>query len=206
MSTDLQKPGPGEPGAPEADKPRSWLGRMFSRLAGWLGGHDFHYAGYLPRRPGFLLRCTLDPFFNRVTVHPRYLERLQELAGQGAVVYALKYRSHLDFLFFNRRYQKLGVAPEVAFDLNLWMWQPFSHLLQIISAAVIISPGAGPGPILSRTAIFTRRSRKNAALCCSWWTRWGSASVSSSPGKTPSAISWKSRSRWISPSSWSPRW
>jgi glycerol-3-phosphate O-acyltransferase len=53
------------------------------------------------------------------------------------VVYALKYRSHLDFLFFNRRYQKLGVvAPEVAFDLNLWMWQPLSHLIQIISAAV----------------------------------------------------------------------
>ena len=59
------------------------------------------------------------------------------MASQGAVVYALKYRSHLDFLFFNRRYQKLGVvAPEVAFDLNLWMWQPFSHLVQIVSAAV----------------------------------------------------------------------
>ncbi len=26
--------------------------------------------------------------------------------------------------------------PEVAFDLNLWMWQPFSHLMQIISAAL----------------------------------------------------------------------
>jgi glycerol-3-phosphate O-acyltransferase len=31
----------------------------------------------------------------------------------------------------------LGVAaPEVAFDLNLWMWQPLSHLIQIVSAAV----------------------------------------------------------------------
>ncbi len=137
MSTDLQKPGPGEPGALEADKPRSWLGRILSRLAGWLGGHDFHYSGYLPSRPGFLLRYTLDPFFKRVTVQPRYLERLQNLASQGAVVYALKYRSHLDFLFFNRRYQKLGViAPEVAFDLNLWMWQPLSHLVQIVSASV----------------------------------------------------------------------
>ena len=83
------------------------------------------------------MRYTLDPFFSRVEVNPRHLERLQELAQKGAVVYALKYRSHLDFLFFNRRYQKLGVkAPEVAFDLNLWMWQPFSHLVQIVSAAL----------------------------------------------------------------------
>jgi glycerol-3-phosphate O-acyltransferase len=137
MHTDMERPGPDEPGDPGADKPRTRLGRILSRLAGWLGGHDYHYAGFLPSRPGFLLRYTLDPFFKRVTVNPRYLERLRDLASQGAVVYALKYRSHLDFLFFNRRYQKLGVvAPEVAFDLNLWMWQPLSHLVQIISAAV----------------------------------------------------------------------
>jgi glycerol-3-phosphate O-acyltransferase len=137
MNVDMGKPDPGEPGVPEAEKPRTWLGRALSRLSGWLGGHEFHYAGYLPSRPGFLLRYTLDPFFKRVTVQPRYLERLRDLASQGTVVYALKYRSHLDFLFFNRRYQKLGViAPEVAFDLNLWMWQPLSHLVQIVSAAV----------------------------------------------------------------------
>ncbi|MFZ5449426.1 MAG: 1-acyl-sn-glycerol-3-phosphate acyltransferase [Thermodesulfobacteriota bacterium] len=133
----MEKPVPGGPEAPGAEKPRSWLGRILGGLAGWLGGYDYHYSGYLPSRPGFLLRYTLDPFFKRVTVKERYLERLQELATKGAVVYTLKYRSHLDFLFFNRRYQKLGVvAPEVAFDLNLWMWQPLSHLIQIVSAAI----------------------------------------------------------------------
>jgi glycerol-3-phosphate O-acyltransferase len=137
MALNSEERPPAASTAEEAPKPRTWLGRLFSRLTGWLGGHEFHYAGFLPRRPGFLLRWTLDPFFSRVTVQPKHLERLRELAGQGAVVYALKYRSHLDFLFFNRRYQDLGiVAPEVAFDLNLWMWQPFSHLLQIISAAL----------------------------------------------------------------------
>lgn len=127
-----------ESGAPtESEKPKSWLGRQLSRLAGWLGGQDYHYAGFLPSRPGFLLRYTLDPFFSRVEVNPKHLERLNDLAQKGAVVYALKYRSHLDFLFFNRRYQKLGVkAPEVAFDLNLWMWQPFSHMVQIASATL----------------------------------------------------------------------
>jgi glycerol-3-phosphate O-acyltransferase len=124
-------------GPSETPKPKGFFSRICSRITGWLGGHGYHYAGFLPRRPGFLLRWTLDPFFSRVTVHPRQRERLQELARQGALVYALKYRSHLDFLFFNRRYQDLGiVAPEVAFDLNLWMWQPFSHLIQIISATL----------------------------------------------------------------------
>ncbi|MDP3181219.1 MAG: 1-acyl-sn-glycerol-3-phosphate acyltransferase [Desulfobaccales bacterium] len=135
LESEAQKNHSVGPTGPE--KPRSWLGRLVSRLSGCLGGHEYHYAGYLPSRPGFLLRFTLDPFFSRVTVNPKYLERLQKLADQGAVVYALKYRSHLDFLFFNRRYQKLGArAPEVAFDLNLWMWQPFSHLLQIITTAL----------------------------------------------------------------------
>ncbi len=123
--------------AEDGHTPKTWFGRLLGRMAGWLSGHEFHYSGYLPSRPGFLLRFTLDPFFKRVAVNNRYLERLRELASQGAVVYALKYRSHLDFLFFNRRYQELGVvAPEVAFDLNLWMWQPFSHMVQIISAAI----------------------------------------------------------------------
>jgi glycerol-3-phosphate O-acyltransferase len=101
---------------------------MLGGLTDWLGGQEFHYSGYLPSRPNFLLRYTLDPFFAKVTVKPRLTERLQELSRQGVVVYALKYRSTLDFLFFNRRYQKLGApTPEVAFDLNLWMFQPFSH-------------------------------------------------------------------------------
>ena len=82
MTTDMKEPGPGGL-TPEAEKPRTWLGRLLSRLAGWLGGHEYHYAGYLPSRPGFLLRYTLDPFFTRVKVNPRYLERLNDLARRG---------------------------------------------------------------------------------------------------------------------------
>ncbi len=106
-------------------------------LAKIFSGRDYHYYGYLPSRPNFLLRQTLDRFFARVNVSPRQLEELQQLGEKGIVVYALKYRSHLDFLFFNRRYRESGAPPpEFAFDLNLWMWQPFSHLIQIITASI----------------------------------------------------------------------
>jgi glycerol-3-phosphate O-acyltransferase len=122
---------------PKEEKSWGWPRRLLNRVTSWLGGQEFHYAGYLPSRPGLLLRFTLDPFFSKVTVNPRHQERLKEVASQGAVVYALKYRSNMDFLFFNRRFQKLGVpAPEVAFDMNLWMFQPLSHLIQIISATL----------------------------------------------------------------------
>ncbi len=137
MAPELKNPQTQPTSPPEADKPRGWFSRLINRFTGWLGGHEFHYSGYLPSRPGLLLRYTLGPFFAKVAVNPRIKDRLQELSRQGVVVYALKYRSTLDFLFFNRRYQQLGApAPEVAFDLNLWMFQPFSHLVQIISAAL----------------------------------------------------------------------
>jgi len=155
------------PGLAGDEKPKSWWARLVSRLAGWLGGQEFHYAGYLPSRPGFLLRYTLDPFFSKVSVNPRHLERLHELAQQGAVVYALKYRSHLDFLFFNRRYQKLGViAPEVAFDLNLWIWQPFSHLVQILSAAVnyFTRRRSWPNPFQDGYFLKTLQERRGSLL------------------------------------------
>jgi glycerol-3-phosphate O-acyltransferase len=154
-------------GPAEEEKPRSWWARVVSRVAGWLGGHEFHYAGYLPSRPGFLLRYTLDPFFSKVSVNPRHLERLQELAQQGAVVYALKYRSHLDFLFFNRRYQKLGIkAPEVAFDLNLWIWQPFLHLVQILSAAAnyLARRRSWPNPFKDGYFLKTLQERRGSLL------------------------------------------
>lgn len=118
------------PRLPWPSRFKDWFTRLF-------GAKEYHYYGYLPSRPGFLLRYTLDPFFARVSLNPRGLERLRGLGERGAVVYTLKYRSHLDFLFFNRRYREAGVPrPEVAFDLNLWIWQPLSHLIQIITAAL----------------------------------------------------------------------
>lgn len=137
MTPESKDPQSQPPSPPETDKPRGWCSRFLNRITVWLGGQEFHYAGYLPSRPSWLLRYTLGPFFAKVTVKPRIKDSLQELSRQGVVVYALKYRSTLDFLFFNRRYQQLGApVPEVAFDLNLWIFQPLSHLVQIISAAL----------------------------------------------------------------------
>ena len=125
--------------APETQPSRP-QGRL-TRLKNWFvkifSGRDYHYYGYLPSRPSFLLRHTLDRVFARVNISPRHLEELRQLGEKGIVVYALKYRSRLDFLFFNRRYRAVGASPpEFAFDLNLWVWQPFSHLIQIISASI----------------------------------------------------------------------
>ncbi|MDD3581810.1 MAG: 1-acyl-sn-glycerol-3-phosphate acyltransferase [Desulfobacca sp.] len=122
----------------EQQKPQlGWIARFQAWFSKIFGGKEYHHYGYLPSRPGLLLRFTLDQFFARVNLNQRNVERLRELGQRGAIVYTLKYRSHLDFLFFNRRYREAGVPqPEVAFNLNLWIWQPLSHLIQIISAAL----------------------------------------------------------------------
>ncbi|MGQ9920243.1 MAG: 1-acyl-sn-glycerol-3-phosphate acyltransferase [Desulfobacca sp.] len=122
---------------PQADRPQSRWQRIKNWCSGIFSGRDYHYYGYLPSRPSLLLRYTLDKLFTRVNIAPRHLQELQRLREEGIVVYAIKYRSHLDFLFFNRRYRQTGAPPpEFAFDLSLWMWQPLSHLIQIISASI----------------------------------------------------------------------
>lgn len=122
---------------PQSERPQGRWQRLKKWLAGIFSGREYHYYGYLPSRPSFLLRYTLDRFFSRVNISPRRLEELQRLGEEGIIVYAIKYRSHLDFLFFNRRYRQTGAPPpEFAFDLSLWMWQPLSHLIQIISASI----------------------------------------------------------------------
>jgi glycerol-3-phosphate O-acyltransferase len=167
MTPELKEPQSQPASPPEPDKPKGWFSRFINRLTGLLGGQEFHYAGYLPSRPSWLLRYTLDPFFTKVTVQPRMIERLQELARQGVVVYALKYRSTLDFLFFSRRYRQLGApVPEVAFDLNLWIFQPFSHLVQIISAGLnyFTRKKAWPNPFQDGYFLRILQEKRNALL------------------------------------------
>lgn len=152
---------------PEPERSRGWWGQMVNRLSHWLSGQEFHYSGFLPSRPSLLLRFTLGPFFDKVTVKPRHLERLRELGKQGVVVYALKYRSHLDFLFFSRRYRQLGVpAPEVAFDLNLWIFQPLAHLFQIVTATLnyLTRKRSWPNPYQDGYFLRILKERRSALL------------------------------------------
>jgi len=152
---------------PELEKPQGWWGRILKRLNHWLGGQQFHYVGFLPSRPSFLMRFTLGPFFDKVMVKSRHQERLKELGDQGVVVYALKYRSHLDFLFFNRRYRQLGLpAPEVAFDLNLWIFQPFAHLIQIIVATLnyLTRKRSWPNPFQDGYFLQVLKEKRSALL------------------------------------------
>ncbi len=67
-----------EPSRPEGrlKSISNWFVKIFS-------GRDYHYYGYLPSRPNLLLRHTLDRFFARVSVSPRRLLELQQLAEKG---------------------------------------------------------------------------------------------------------------------------
>jgi len=103
-----------------------------------LAGHLNYYGTELPARLGRLQDWLFGRFFNRVRVDPEVLERIRGLANQGRVIYALKHRSSIDFLFLYYRLRGQGLPlPEIAYGLSLFIFQPFFRQLRILLSYLI---------------------------------------------------------------------
>lgn len=103
-----------------------------------LSGHLHHYGTELPARLGRLQDWVLSRFFNRVRVDPEILERIRGLADQGRVIYVLKHRSSLDFVFLYYRLRGQGLPlPEIAYGLSLFIFQPVLRQLRILLAYLL---------------------------------------------------------------------
>ena len=58
---------------------------------------------------------------------------MKNLPEDSIIVYASKYRSHFEYLFFFTRFQKMGIPyPTIGFDYSFIIWQPTIHLIKII--------------------------------------------------------------------------
>ena len=99
----------------------------------FLGGHFNYHGNELPPRLGRLQDWLFGRFFNRVRVDPEISARIRSLAGQGRVIYALKHRSALDFLFLHYRLRAEGIPlPEIGYGLSMFVFQPFVRQLKIL--------------------------------------------------------------------------
>ncbi|MCG6945433.1 MAG: hypothetical protein LJE87_08805, partial [Deltaproteobacteria bacterium] len=77
---------------------------------------------------------------------------LKDLENEGLLIYAVKYRSHLDFLFLNSRLPQADLRPPVfAFDLRPIMWLPAFKAIRLIFSFLrhYIKEGAFPNPYQS---------------------------------------------------------
>ena len=91
------------------------------------------YPYVLDHKPGFFLGWFLYRLFKRASIDENMTQDLRQMRRQGTVVYAIKYRGHLDYLLchYNFRRRRLPY-PKIAFDLNISLLLPFTHFLKVV--------------------------------------------------------------------------
>jgi len=78
-------------------------------------------------------------FLNKIFRRASFLESeqrlLADLEQQGVLVYAIKHRSQLDFLFLNSRLAQAGLRPpRTVFDMRLLLWLPVWDSLRLLAS------------------------------------------------------------------------
>lgn len=82
------------------------------------------YGHALEQKPRFLLRRLFERLIAKTAIPEDQQHLLEKLARNGHVVYAIKYRSQLDFVYANLRLYQLGLPyPSFVFDLFPYFWQ-----------------------------------------------------------------------------------
>ena len=110
------------------------------------------YPFILDHKPGFFLSWFFYRLFKRVHLNRDMIEELRRLHRKGTVVYAIKYRGHLDYLLYHYRFRMERLPyPKIAFDLNMAMFLPLSRLARVIRfyAVSFLKKGRLPTPFAS---------------------------------------------------------
>jgi glycerol-3-phosphate O-acyltransferase len=109
--------------------------RWFVRTAdpGKLSVQTDRFGCALQGKPRFLLRPWIEKLIIKTAMPDDQQRLLEELSQRGTIVYALKYRSQLDFVYLTLRLHQLGLpAPGFVFDYRPYGWQPRWYAIKII--------------------------------------------------------------------------
>lgn len=91
------------------------------------------YPSVLEHKPGFFLSWVLYTLFKHVQFSKDMAETLKQMHRQGTVVYAIKYRGHLDYLLYHYRFRSSRLPyPKIAFDMNMSALLPISQLIKVL--------------------------------------------------------------------------
>ena len=95
-------------------------------------GERIAYPYVLEFKPRFLLGWLFIKLFKRTELDNNAKEALKQMHKDGTVVFALKYRSQVDFLLnhYHFRLKRLP-SPRVAFDLNMSLLLPFTQFARV---------------------------------------------------------------------------
>lgn len=96
-------------------------------------GHDDQYACSLPRTWGFFSSLILKSVFSHVSLNPTQAAHVKALQKEGIIVYASKYKSNFEYLFYNIRYKEEGLPfPQIGFEYRVLFWKRISSLIRIV--------------------------------------------------------------------------
>lgn len=117
------------------------LVRYKLKVRGWiysaLQGTHHHFTCHLPLDIGIVANFFLKLFYSGITVDEEQTAKIKNLPDDSIVVYANKYKSYFEYLFYHTRYKKNGAAaPEIGFDYEVFVFQPFSRIARTALAHI----------------------------------------------------------------------
>ena len=104
---------------------------------GWIysalkGTHN-HFSCHLPPNVGIVVNFFLKLFYSGITIDDEQTAKIKKLPDDGIIVYANKYKSYFEYLFYHTRYKQNGApAPEIGFDYDVFLFQPISRIIRMI--------------------------------------------------------------------------
>lgn len=98
--------------------------------------HD-HFSIQLPAHTGWVSTWLRRRFFSGVVIKADQLEVVRQLPKDALLVYATKYKSKFDYLFYHTRYGQLRLpTPEIGLGYAVWIWQPLLRIARILLAGL----------------------------------------------------------------------
>jgi len=95
--------------------------------------HQDPYGYAVADKPRCLFQNWVERLVSKTSVPEDQQRLLEDLAMRGAIVYAIKYRSQLDYVSLSLRLHQLGLpSPTFLFDLHPYWWQPRWYALKLL--------------------------------------------------------------------------
>ncbi|MCU0595432.1 MAG: 1-acyl-sn-glycerol-3-phosphate acyltransferase [Desulfobacterota bacterium] len=113
------------------------------------------YPYALDDKPRFLLGWVLSALFRRARVDESAKEGLTQLQKEGTVVYATKYRGHLDYLLYHYNLRRRHLPyPKIAFDLNMALLLPVTRFFKVLFSYLSFFYRSGKFPSPYQTSFY----------------------------------------------------
>ncbi len=95
--------------------------------------HQDPYGYAVAGKPYCFFQNWVERLISKTSVPEDQQRLLEDLAARGTIVYAIKYRSQLDYVSLSLRLHQLGLpSPSFLFDLHPYLWQPRWYALKLL--------------------------------------------------------------------------